>query len=176
MPDREPLTAEPLVAGAAGPRPWAMARDHLEGSTATYWLATVRPNGTPHVMPVLAVWVDGGLFLSAGGSTRKAKNLARYAVCVVTVEEEPLDLVVEGTATKVRHEATLQSVAEAYASTYDWHVTVRDGAFHATGGASTAGPPPYDVYEVRPTTAFSFGTDGTFHPTRWRFGDGNGHG
>jgi hypothetical protein len=51
-----------------------------------------------------------------------------------------------------------------------WHVTVRDGAFHhETGGAPTAGPPPYDVYELRSTVAFGFGTDETFVPTRWRF-------
>jgi hypothetical protein len=30
--------------------------------------------------------------------------------------------------------------------------------------------------EVKPTIAFGFGTDGTFHPTRWRFGARNGHG
>jgi hypothetical protein len=36
-------------------------------------------------------------------------------------------------------------VADAYASTYGWHVTVRNGAFHDAGGATTAGPPPYDV-------------------------------
>jgi hypothetical protein len=44
---------------------------------------------------------------------------------VVTVETEPLDLVVETRATKVRHEDTLRRVAGAYASIYDWHVTVR---------------------------------------------------
>ena len=54
------------------------------------------------------------------------------------------------------------------------HVTVRDGAFHDGAfhdaeGAPTAGPPPYDVYEVIPTTAFGFGTDESFSPTRWRF-------
>jgi hypothetical protein len=121
-------------------------------------------------MPILAVWVDGGLFFSAGARTRKARNLTSDPHCVVTVEHEPLDLVVEGTAAKVRDTATLQHVADAYAQVYGWHVTVRDGAFHHdTGGASTAGPPPYDVYEVRPTVAFGFGTDETFVPTRWRF-------
>jgi hypothetical protein len=36
-------------------------------------------------------------------------------------------------------------------------------------GAPTAGPPPYQVYEVTPTTAFAFGKDESFSPTRWRF-------
>lgn len=51
-----------------------------------------------------------------------------------------------------------------------WHVTVRDGAFHGAEGAPTAGPPPYDVYEVRPATAYAFGTEEPARSTRWRFG------
>jgi hypothetical protein len=75
------------------------------------------------------------------------------------VEVEPIDLVVEGQALKVSEPETLRRVADAYASIYDWHVAVRKGAFHNTEGAPTAGPPPYDVYEVVPATAFAFGTD-----------------
>jgi hypothetical protein len=171
MPDREPVSVEPMTEDAATPAPWARARDHLEGSRATYWLATVRPNGAPHAMPLLAVWLDGRLFFSAGERTRKARNLALDPHCVVTVEEDPLDLVVEGRADKVRDDATLQRVADAYAKVYGWRVAVRDGAFHDTEGAPTAGPPPYDVYEVTPKIAFGFGTDETFVPTRWRFGE-----
>ena len=182
MTDNEPLSAEPMVrfpdadpwyvddaAGAPTTTTWAKARGYLQESTATYWLATVRPNGAPHVMPVLAVWVDGRLFFSAGERTRKARNLARDSRCVVTVEEEPVDLVIEGDASIVRDDATLARVAEACASIYGWQVTVRQGAFHAAGGAPTAGPPPYDVYEVTPTVAFGLPVGEGLIPTRWRF-------
>jgi hypothetical protein len=128
-----------MIAGAMTPTPWARAGAILEAVPATYWLATVRPDGAPHVRPVLAVWVDG--------------------------------LVLEGRAVKVRDAATLRRVADAYARVYGWRVTVRDGAFHDTQGAPIAGPPPYDVYEAAPTTAFGFGTDETLVPTRWRFGE-----
>jgi Pyridoxamine 5'-phosphate oxidase len=168
MTDREPMSAEPMIE-AASPTAWATALSTLEGERSTYWVATVRPGGAPHVMPVLAVWVDGGLFLSAGAGTRKARNLARDPHCVVTVEQEPLDLVVEGRAAKVHADETLRSVADAYGSIYGWHVSVRDGAFHDTEGAPTAGPPPYDVYEIVPSVAFGFGTDETLIPTRWLF-------
>jgi hypothetical protein len=48
---------------------------------------------------------------------------------------------------------------------------LREGAFDGTEGAPTAGPPPYDVYELSPVKAFAFGIDAamTFVPTRWRF-------
>lgn len=169
MPHRNPVSAEPMIASGTSPTPWERARSLLEEATPTYWLATARPDGMPHVMPVLAVWMDGGLFFSAGARTRKARNLANDSRCVVTVEEEPLDLVVECTAAKLRDAATLQRVADTYAQVYEWHVTVRDGAFDDTEGAPTAGPPPYDVYELTPTVAFGFGTDETVVPTRWRF-------
>jgi Pyridoxamine 5'-phosphate oxidase len=75
MSDRDPVSADLMTASATTPTPWARARGLLEEARPTYWLATVRPNGAPHVMPVLAVWVDGGLFFCAGEHTRKAKNL-----------------------------------------------------------------------------------------------------
>ena len=31
--------------------PWETARQIVETAPATYWLATVRPDGRPHVMP-----------------------------------------------------------------------------------------------------------------------------
>jgi Pyridoxamine 5'-phosphate oxidase len=162
--------AEPMIPGAA-PTRWDWVGEHLRQSTATYWLATVRHDGAPHVRPVLAVWVDGGLYVCMGPGTRKAGNLARDPRCVVTVEVEPLDLAVEGNAVMVRDEAVLARVAQAYDATYGWRVTVRNGAFDAAGGAPTAGPPPYHVYEVVPATAYGFGTDERLVPTRWRFPD-----
>ena len=159
-----------MLGDDAIPKQWSRASEHLKGESATYWLATVGPEGSPHVRPVLAVWLEGGLYFCASERTRKAKNLALDPRCAVTVEVEPLDLVVEGIAAKVRDANRLQRVADAYALAYQWRVTVRDGAFHDTEGAPTAGPPPYDVYEVMPTTAFGFGTDESFSPTRWDFG------
>ncbi len=168
MAAKEPVTARPLIAGERRLQPlWPEACRRLaEGGT--YWLATVRPDGRPHVVPVLAVWLDGALHFTSNPTARKAKNLARSPHCVITAGSPALDLVVEGQAAKVRDDATLQRVAEVYASKYQWQVTVRDRAFWADG-APTAGPPPYDVYEVTPTTAFGFGTDETFGATRWRF-------
>jgi hypothetical protein len=130
MRDDEPGAERPLGVGHSTAAAWEEARRRLvEGDT--YWLATVRPDGRPHLMPVLAV--------------------------------------LEGEAARTTDEAGLRRVADAYASKYDWQVTVRDGAFHDAEGAPTAGPPPHDVYEVTPTSVFGFGKDGTFSPTRWQF-------
>lgn len=162
--------AEKLPSNAehAAPTPWAEGLKHLaEG--LWYWLATVRPDGRPHVMPVLSVWVDGAQYFVAHPKSRKAKNLALDGRCVITVGDDEAHVVLEGEASKVTEEDTLQRVAETYAKKYRWHPRPVDGAFDADYGAPTAGEPPYDVYEIVPSVAFGFGTDETFSPTRWRF-------
>lgn len=149
---------------------WATARQRL-AEADTYWLATTHPDGRPHVVPVLAVWVDGALYFCASDASRKARNLAHRPHCVVTAGARAVDLVVQGRAAAVGDPATVERVAEAYGSKYGWRPEVRDGALWADG-APTAGPPPYQVYEVVPTTAFGFPTDEEelLTPTRWRFG------
>jgi nitroimidazol reductase NimA-like FMN-containing flavoprotein (pyridoxamine 5'-phosphate oxidase superfamily) len=167
MAEKEPATEQLYLTQDATPAPWAEARGRLVDADL-YWLATVRPDGLPHLVPILAVWVDGALHFVASPTSRKARNLARDAHCVITARKDALDLVVEGTAAKVSDKARLHRVAEVYMTKYGWPVIVRDGAFYADG-APTAGPPPYEVYKVAPTMTFGFPTDETFSPTRWRF-------
>ena len=38
----------------ATPIPWAEGRERLEGAEV-YWISTVRPDGRPHVTPLLSV-------------------------------------------------------------------------------------------------------------------------
>ena len=161
---------QPSDPAAAIVIPWAEDRDRLaEGRL--FWWATTRPEGQPHVRPVLAVLVDGVLYSTTSLAARKARNLAanpRFA-CAVSTDE--IDFILEGTAAHVTDDATLERVAEAYRSKYGWPVTVRDGAFHAPFGAPTAGPPPYQPYALTPDVIFGLGTNDTYNlrSTRWRF-------
>lgn len=168
MAKKEPVIEEQYVASDARPKtPWPEASRRLaEGST--YWLATTRPDGSPHIVPVLAVWAEGALHFVANSASRKARNLASNPRCAISTGASSLDLVVEGEASKVSDQSRLQLVAGEYLAKYDWPVTVRDGAFHGDG-APTAGPPPYEVYEVVPTKAFGFGTDEVTGATCWTF-------
>ncbi len=150
--------------------PWPEARDLL-AAERFYWLATVHPDGAPHVRPVLGVWDNGALFSTTNPTARKARNLQLDARVAVTARTASVDLVVEGSATPVTDDATLRRVAAAYRAKYGWPVTIRDGAFDAPYGAPTSGPPPYAVYAIHPSVVFGFGTGDTFGPrsTRWRF-------
>ena len=147
----------------------------------TNWLATVRPDGRPHVMPVLGLWLDGTFCFITSEASRKGRNIAADAHCVVSASSQvlpALDVIAEGRAVRVTDGAELQRVVDAYGSLLHWPLEVHEGA--VTGqNAPTAGPPPYAVYRVVPTTVFGLpgiagteggeGKEGSFTPTRWRF-------
>ena len=149
----------------AAATPWATGRDLLE-QAEVYWLSTVRPDGRPHVTPLIAVWFEEALYFTTGPSERKARNLEANAHCAITTGcnslAEGVDVVIEGNAVQVSDEPYLQRLADRYAAKYDWHFSVRDGAFHGDGGRAL-------VFQIRPTTAFGFGKGVPFSQTRWRF-------
>jgi nitroimidazol reductase NimA-like FMN-containing flavoprotein (pyridoxamine 5'-phosphate oxidase superfamily) len=169
MSEQEPM-AEPMLGGDdATPASWADASARL-AEAWPHWLATVRLDGRPHVVPVWAVWLDGALYFATGQGTRKGQNLADDPRCVVAYSGGGIDVIVEGNAVRLTDDAKLRRVAALYAAR-GWPVTVRHGAFDAPYGAPTTGPAPYDVYEVTPATAFGLPTheEKAFEPTRWRF-------
>jgi nitroimidazol reductase NimA-like FMN-containing flavoprotein (pyridoxamine 5'-phosphate oxidase superfamily) len=149
--------------------PWSRALEQLDGGfDATCWLATTRPDGRPHVAGIGALWVDGSFYIVTGADTRKGRNLAKNPNCVISLALKGLDLVVEGRAKKVTDDATLRRLAKRFAD-QGWPATVSDGAFTAPYSAPSAGPPPWDLYEITPTAAFGVATAEPLGATRWRF-------
>jgi pyridoxamine 5'-phosphate oxidase-like protein len=148
---------------------WSRALEQLEaGPAGTFWLATTRADGRPHVAGVGALWVDGKIYFVTGAGTRKGRNLAENPNCVISVSLKGLDLVIEGSALKVTDETTLRRLAKKYAD-QGWPATVSDGALTAEYSAPSAGPPPWDLYVFTPTTAFGVASDEPTGATRWRF-------
>jgi len=169
MANREPVIEQSIATnGVLAVTPWAEAREQLERADK-YWLATVRPNGQPHVMPLFGIWSEDALYFTSSPKARKAKNIALNSHCVITAAGKSLDLVVEGKAAKVYDEPRLKHIAVLYASKYSWYLVVHGGAYQAEYGAPSAGSPPYELYEVRPVTVFGLGMVEPFGATRWRF-------
>src|SRR5205809_8017907 len=99
----------------AAPTDWAEARGHLEDAEI-FWISTVRPDGRPHVTPLIAVWLDDTLYFCTGPEERKARNLASNPHCALTTgcnAFDGLDLVVEGDAVRVTDDAELRRIADA---------------------------------------------------------------
>ena len=149
--------------------PWTDAEEQLRKADV-FWLATVRPEGRPHVVPVLAVWLDGSLYFATGHGEQKVKNLATNSRVSVTTGRNDLsegfDVVVEGRAAEVTDDAELGRVVETYVAKYGegWRLPIEHVFF----------------FEVTPSKVFGFGRkDGRvgppsgrgemFNQTRWRF-------
>ena len=150
--------------------PWSRVQAQLEGGAShkTYWLATTGPDGRPHIAGVGALWIDERVYFVSGTGTRKSRDLAASPACFISVCLEDIDVVMEGTAARVTDPTTLDRVAKAYAAN-GWPVEVRDGAFVAPYSAPSAGPAPWDLYEMVPDAATGVATAEPHGATRWRF-------
>jgi len=132
-----------------------------------FWITTVRADGRPHVSPLVAVWLDGGLHFCTGADEQKARNLRTNAHVILTTGcndwHRGVDVVVEGDAVRTADDATLRRLAEAWRSKWDgrWHYEVREGSFHHDVGEAL-------VFSVAPVKVLAFGK-GTFSHTRHRF-------
>jgi nitroimidazol reductase NimA-like FMN-containing flavoprotein (pyridoxamine 5'-phosphate oxidase superfamily) len=160
---------QPGLRAAQAQTEWPQAREDLRDAPV-YWLSTVRPDGRPHVTPLIGIWLDGALYFCTGPTERKAKNLAQNPHCILTTgrnQLDGLDLVVEGEAATVNDEPELRTVAETFESKYGRHFTAPEGTWFGLGDAIRGGNAL--VYRVTPTTAFGFGKGKQFSQTRWRF-------
>jgi len=85
---------------------WEYVEERLRAAR-NYWLATVYPDGRPHVTPVWGVWVDGMLFVSGFPKARWARNLAANPAVAAHLESGDEVVIVEGVADDVVTDADL---------------------------------------------------------------------
>lgn len=165
-PGREPTADRPDMPGygvlpaeeGSGLLPWAEAVRRLITSH-DYWVATTRPGGRPHVMPVWGVWLDGRLWFSSGRRSRKARNLAADPRVTVTTDDARNPVVVDGTVERVTDRAAITGFVVAANAKY--------------GGGMTVGfqdPEVNGTYAVRPERVIAISADDFVgSPTRWLF-------
>ena len=82
---------------------WDETRRALD-EAELFWITTVRPDGRPHVTPLVAVWLDGALYFCTGDTEQKAVNLAANPHVILTTGcnrwDGGLDVVLEGNAVR----------------------------------------------------------------------------
>ncbi len=139
-----------------GMLPWKWAEDKLTRSR-NYFLATTRPDGSPHVMPIWGIWVDSEFYFSTGRQSRKGRNLAVNPHCVVCTDRAEAAAVVEGIAQEVTDMARVKSLDEAYHRKYKpWHLDPKLGP----------------VFVVRPKVVFGLYEEKFVESaTRWTFSE-----
>ena len=119
--------------------PWSWADERLT-SAHNYWIATVRQDGRPHLMPIWCLRIDGAFYFSTGRRSRKTRNLEANSHCVISTERGDEAVIVEGIAEEISFKSLPQSFVGLYREKYGW--TVEEGS------------DPFFV--VRPKTVFGF--------------------
>jgi hypothetical protein len=176
-----PVHAQSLIVNEAETTSWEVARARLANpeQPRTCWLATTRPDGRPHLMPVIGIWIDGAMHVVAGEGTQKARNIAADSRCVIATSSTTLpslDIIVEGHADPITDADAVRHVAE-FLSDNNWPLDAKGDKVYGPHGP-TAGPPPYTIFRIVPSRIFGLpGMTGMEQydpadlpkPTRWDF-------
>ena len=150
--ERPSMPAYGVPASATGLLPWSWALERLQASH-NYWLATTRPDGRPHLMPLWGLWSDDALYISTASSSRKAVNLYMQPACSISTQRADEAVIVEGRAEEVHDDARLAELLINYTAKYGMGF-----------------PSDSPVFCIRPRTVFGF-TEYSLSEsaTRWRF-------
>lgn len=172
MTDRAPIETSNLDIYGHATLPWDRPRDALAnldpGENITWFLGTVGPDRQPHAAGVGALWDDGDIFFTSGPGTRKSRHLAANPACSISVRLPGIDLVFEGTATRVTDTSTLERLASRYREG-GWEPTVAGDGFTAPYSAPSAGPPPWHLYRFTTDKVIGVAGEEPHGATRWRF-------
>lgn len=126
----EPKVSRPQMPGYGIPEtkkgllPWKWAEQRLRKSH-NYWITTVKPDGSPHVMVVWGLWLDGAFLFSTGRQSRKARNLAQNPRCVVSTEAAEEAVIVEGVA-EIVDVAVRKVFLKKYTPKYDFDMSTME--------------------------------------------------
>jgi hypothetical protein len=93
----------------AGHIPFSKAESWLH-ATRSLWLASTRPDGRPHAVPVWFVWDGRAIYFSTGPKTAKGHNLRRRSSVVAHLGDGDDVLITEGHVAVVHSEVELATV------------------------------------------------------------------
>jgi PPOX class probable F420-dependent enzyme len=137
---------------------WRQVEPKLAASH-DYWLATVWPDGRPHLMPVWGVWDGQDLWFSSSVRSRKVANLTRNPYCSVSTDDVLDPVVLDGVAAVVGDVAAIREF-----------LSVLNAKYHTDYGQDFLDPERNATVRVHPLAAFALlSSDFTGSPTRWRF-------
>jgi len=139
--------------------PWSWVVERLTRSH-DFWLATVTPQGTPHLMPVWAVWHAGRLWFSSANGSRKARNLSTDARCTLSTDNPQEPVVVQGRAERITSPEELAAMLAA-----------ENAKYQTSYGPEMVDPALNSVYALRLEWVFALdASDFAGSPTRFTFG------
>ncbi len=89
------------------------------GRETTIWLATVRHDGRPHLVPLWFVWLDGRVYLATGAYSQKFVNMFHNQSVALSLPDTASPIIIEGEA-HVATRATVDTLADYFYHKYEW--------------------------------------------------------
>ena len=86
------------------------------------WLATVRADGKPHLVPIWFVYIDNSIFICIEPDSVKVRNLLKSAQVSLVLEDGSHPLICEGSA-KFMHGGIPSHINEHFKQKYDWDIS-----------------------------------------------------
>jgi nitroimidazol reductase NimA-like FMN-containing flavoprotein (pyridoxamine 5'-phosphate oxidase superfamily) len=89
------------------------------------WVASVRPDGRPHLAPVWFAWHVGKLYVCTEPGSVKARNISQNRRVVLALEDGTHPVICEGIAAPVPTpwSAEMAKVAAVFRNKYDWDIS-----------------------------------------------------
>ncbi len=100
------------------PERWRAIEGRL-GREMTIWLATVRYDGRPHLVPLWYIWLDGKLYFATGSDTQKFANMYHNQAVSLSLPDPISVVIIEGEA-HVADRATIDVLADYFYHKYEW--------------------------------------------------------
>jgi Pyridoxamine 5'-phosphate oxidase len=98
-PEVEQLPLPPVYGSPKKKLEWAVVRKELEDAP-TYWVASTRPDGRPHVVPRDGIWLDDTWYYGGSGETVHNRNVGSNPAVVMHIGDGIKATIVEGEVTK----------------------------------------------------------------------------
>jgi len=89
------------------------------------WVASVRPDGRPHLAPVWFAWHAGKLYVCTEPGSVKARNISQNRRVVLALEDGTHPVICAGIAAPVPTPwpAEMAKVAAVFRNKYDWDIS-----------------------------------------------------
>lgn len=97
----------------------------LEGEN-NIWLATVRDDGRPHLVPIWFVWQEEKVWIATGEGSQKHANIRRDPRVCLALEDGSNPLVIEGLAAGQTDPAIRDRLAPVFVEKYEWDFRTDD--------------------------------------------------
>jgi hypothetical protein len=100
------------------PTPEIIARLNKEENI---WLASVRPNSKPHLVPVWFIWNDETLFICISSESVKFKNISQNAQVSISLEDGNTPVICEGLSERITRPWSA-NIVKQFKIKYDWNI------------------------------------------------------